>query len=180
MRRVFLNATLYVVVMVAAALLVVAAVRVFGDDEPTPTSLPVKGVVELDQASSAEQQRYSDIIAAATKETTAFINIRYDDTQSAIDAVKAGATGDFRDQYDKSTEALVKLLQQYKSVRSGQVLWTGVVAQDPDSATVILATAGTVENTSTGDKPVAEDYRIQMQLVLEKGRWLTSDLQFVS
>ena len=59
-------------------------------------------------------------------------------------------------------------------------LWTGVVAQDPDSATVILATAGTVENTSTGDKPVAEDYRIQMQLVLEKGRWLTSDLQFVS
>ena len=180
MRRVILNATLYVVVLVAAALLVVAAVRVFQDDEPTPTTLPVRGVVGLDEASNGEQQRYADVLAAATKEATAFINIRYDDTQTAIDAVKAGATGDFRDQYDKSTAALVKLLQQYKSVRTGQVLWSGVVAQDPDSATVILATTGTVENASTGDKPFSENYRIQMQLVLEKGRWLTSDLQFVS
>jgi Mce-associated membrane protein len=44
---------------------------------------------------------------------------------------------------------------------------------------VILATKGTVKNTQTGDDPKAENYRIQMQLVSEKGRWLTSDLQFV-
>jgi len=177
-RRVILNATLYVVVMVAAALLVVLAVRTF-DDDPTPTSLPVKGMVELDEASSGEQQRYADILDSASAEATAFLNIRYDDTQTAIDAVLGGATGDFRDQYEKSTEALVKLLDQYKSVRTGEVLWAGVVAQDPDSATVILATTGTVQNTSTGEEPYSENYRVQMQLVLEKGRWLTSDLQFV-
>ena len=178
MNRVFLNVSLYVVVMVAAALLVVAAVRVL-DDDSGPTSLPVKGVAELDEASATEQQRYADILAAASKEATAFVNIRYDTAQESIDAVMAGATGDFRDQYAQATDALITLLQDNKSIRTGEVIWAGVVAQDPDSATVILATTGTVQNNQTGANPKAENYRIQMDLVAEKGRWLTSDLQFV-
>ena len=94
-------------------------------------------------------------------------------------AVMAGATGDFRDQYSQATEALITLLQDNKSIRTGEVIWAGVVAQDPDSATVILATTGTVQNNQTGANPKAENYRIQIQLAAEKGRWLTSDLQFV-
>ena len=176
--RVRVNALLYVVVMVAAALVVVAAVRALGDD-PAPTSLPVKGVVELDEASGTEQQRYADVLASASKEATAFVNIRYDDAQASIDAVMAGATGDFRDQYATSTDGVIQVLQENKSVMSGEVLWSGVVAQDPDSATVIVATSGTVQNKQTGDKPVARYFRLQLQLVSEKGRWLTSDLQFV-
>ncbi len=178
MNRVVANVALYVVVMVAAALLVVAAVRVL-DDDPGPTSLPVKGVSELDEAPKAEQQRYADVLAAASKEAAAFVNISYETAQDSVDAVLAGATGDFRDQYSKATDALITLLQDNKSVRTGEVIWAGVVAQDPDSATVILATTGTVQNNQTGPSPKAENYRIQMQLVAEKGRWLTSDLQFV-
>ena len=178
MKRVQLNLALYVVVMVAAALLVVAAVRVLADDSG-PTSLPAKGVVELDAASTTEQQRYDDILESASEEATAFLNIRYDTAQESIDAVMAGATGDFRDQYAQATEALITLLQDNKSIRTGEVVWAGVVAQDPDSATVILATTGTVQNNQTGDTPKAENYRVQMQLVSEEGRWLTSDLQFV-
>jgi Mce-associated membrane protein len=176
--RLRLNVLLYVAVMVAAAVLVVAAVRVL-DDAPAPTSLPGKGMVELDEASETEQQRYADIIESASKEATAFVNIRYDDAQASIDAVMAGATGDFRDQYAKSTDGVIQVLEQNKSVMSGEVLWTGVVAQDPDSATVIVATSGTVQNKQTGDKPVARYFRLQLQMVSEKGTWLTSDLQFV-
>ena len=86
MRRSHLNLLLYVVVMVATALLVVAVVKVL-DDDAAPTSLPVKGVVELDEASSTEQQRYTDILESASTEATAFVNIRYDDAQASIDAV---------------------------------------------------------------------------------------------
>jgi Mce-associated membrane protein len=165
--------------MVAAALLVVAAVRVLGDDDPGPTTLPVKGLVDLDEASGTEQQRYTDILGSASTEATAFVNIRYDAAQESIDAVMAGATGDFRDQYAKSTDGVIKVLQDNKSIMTGEVLWTGVVAQDPDSATVIVATSGTVQNKQTGDQPVARYFRLQLQLVSEKGKWLTSDLQFV-
>ena len=44
---------------------------------------------------------------------------------------------------------------------------------------MIVATTGTVQNKQTKDKPVARYFRLQLQLVSEKGRWLTSDLQFV-
>jgi len=176
--RVGVNVLLYVVVMVAAALLVVAGVR-FLDDDPAPTSLPVKGVVELDEAPADEQQRYADILESATTEATAFVNIRYDDAEASIDAVMAGATGEFKDQYAKSTDGVIQVLTENKSIMEGEVLWTGVVAQDPDSATVIVATSGTVQNKQTGDKPVARFFRLQLQLVSEEGRWLTSDLQFV-
>ena len=178
MSRTFVNVLLYVVVMVATAVLVVAGVRVL-DGDPAPTTLPVKGVVALDAASSSEQHRYSDVLDSAAQEATAFVNIRYDDAQASIDAVMAGATGDFRAQYAKSTDGVIQVLTENKSIMSGKVLWTGVVAQDPDSATVIVATSGTVQNKQTGDKPVARFFRLQLQLVSEKGRWLTSDLQFV-
>ena len=146
---------------------------------PGPTNLPVQGIVELDESSSKEQQRYADIMDSATAEATAFVNIRYDDAQASIDKVLAGATGAFRDQYAKSTEGVIQVLTDNKSVMTGKVLWTGVVAQDQDSATVIVATSGTVQNIQTENKPVARNFRLQLQLVSEKGRWLTSDLQFV-
>jgi Mce-associated membrane protein len=172
------NLLLYVVVMAATALLVVAVVRVL-DDDPAPATLPVKGVVELDEAPGAEQERYADILESASTEATAFVNIRYDDAQASIDAVMEGATGAFRDQYAKSTDGVIQVLTENKSIMVGEVLWTGVVAQDPDSATVIVATSGTVQNKQTGDEPVARFFRLQLQLVSEQGRWLTSDLQFV-
>ena len=179
MTRVRLNVLLYVVVLVAAALVVVAAVRFVQHDSTAP-ALPVAGVVELDAAPAKDQQRYADILDAATREATAFVNIRYDDAQASIDAVMAGATGDFRDQYSKSTDSVIKVLQENKSIMSGKVQWCGVVAQDPDSATVIVATSGTVQNKQTQNKPVARYFRLQLQLVTDHGKWLTNDLQFVS
>ena len=62
----------------------------------------------------------------------------------------------------------------------GRVVWTGVVSLDQDSATVLAATTGTVANVSTGNQPVARNFRLQIQLVKVGGRWLTSDLQWVS
>jgi len=177
LRRTHVNLALYVVVMVAAALTVVATVRLVQDD--SSTELPQAGAVQLAESSETVQERYADVIASASQEATAFVNIRYDDAQGSIDKVMAGATGEFRDQYAKSTDSVIEVLEQNKSIMTGKVLWSGVVAQDPDSATVIIATEGTVQNTQTGDEPVARFFRLQLQLVSEKGKWLTSDLQFV-
>lgn len=180
--RVRVNVLLYVVAMAAAALLVVFAVLLWRElsDDGTPEALPQAGVVPLDEAPDEEQERFADVIDSATDEATAFVNIRYDDAQASIDAVMEGATGAFREQYSKSTEDVIKILEDNKSVMEGEVLWTGVVAVDPDSATVVVATTGTVANKQTDNKPVARNFRLQMELVLEEGRWLTRDLQFVS
>ncbi|MGZ5398724.1 MAG: hypothetical protein ACXWXO_14450 [Nocardioides sp.] len=61
----------------------------------------------------------------------------------------------------------------------GEVLQVGVVNADEDGATVIVATSGTVDTRLTGDQPVQRHFRLRLELVLEDGRWLTDDLQFV-
>jgi Mce-associated membrane protein len=131
------------------------------------------------ERAQADQERYGDVLAAATTEAEAFINIRYDDAQDSIDRVAEGATGEFKEQYSRSTEGVLQVLKQEKSVMDGKVLWAGVVDVDQDSATVIAATSGTVANQQTNNQPVARNFRLRLDLVLEDGRWLTNDLQFV-
>ncbi len=83
--------------------------------------------------------------------------------QESIDAVAAGATGDFAKQYDTSTKDVVKILTQAKSVMEGKVLWAGVVDADSDSASVIVATSGTVaehlDRQQAGRPPVPDQGR---------------------
>ena len=124
-------------------------------------------------------ERYGDVQQAAAAEATALLNIDYRDPQKTIDAVKAGATDEFAKEFDSAQGGLVQLTAQAKSVMTGEVLWTGVVDADPDSATVIVATTGTVTNTQTGNAAASRNFRIKVNLVKQDGRWLTSALDFV-
>lgn len=161
------NVVLYVVTLLLAGAVVVGGVvawRQHGDEE----------------RARVEQERYGAVLAAARTEAEAFINIRYDTAQESIDKVAAGATGEFRKQYDSSSGGVIQVLKENRSVMEGEVLWAGVVDVDQDSATVIAATTGTVANKQTGNKPVVRNFRLQLDLSYEGGRWLTRDLQFVS
>ena len=128
---------------------------------------------------AGEQERYGDVLAAARAEVEAFINIDYQQAQESIDAVAAGATGDFAKQYDSSTKSVTEVLRRNKSVMDGKVLWAGVVTVDSDSATVIAATTGTVANVSTGNKPVARYFRLKLDLRRVDADWKTANLEFV-
>lgn len=179
-----MNLALYVLALLTAAACVVvtvAVVRAVRDDGAV--ELPGAGAVQvesLDEAPAEEQERFADVIGSASTVATAFINIRYDDAEASIEAVKAGATGAFRQQYEKSTGGVIEVIKRNKSVMTGEVLWAGVVSADEDSATVIVATTGTVANTQTDGKPLARNFRLQLQLVKEDDTWLTNDLQFVA
>lgn len=178
-----MNLVLYVVALLTAAACVVvsvAVVRTLQDDEVAVPGVGSAQVQQLDESSAEEQQRFGAIIKSATSVATAFVNIRFDDAQASIDQVKAGATGAFREQYEKSTGGVIEVIRRNKSVMTGEVLWAGVVVADDDSATVIVATTGTVANKQTKDKPVARNFRLQLELVKKADAWLTSDLQFVA
>ena len=160
------NIALYVVTVLVACLCVVGGVMAWRTHESR-------------ERAQAEQERYGEVLEAASDEAEAFINIRYDDAQASVDKVAEGATGEFKKQYSSSTEGVLQVLKQEKSVMEGEVLWAGVVDVDQDSATVIAATSGTVANRQTQNQPVARNFRLRLDLVREDGRWLTNDLQFV-
>ena len=126
----------------------------------------------------AEQDRYDAVLKAATLETIAFTTLDYRDLDPSIERVLDGATGDFEKQFSASRDQLEQLSTQNKSVSEGRVLEAGVVSMDEDSARVIVVADSTVTNVNAPD-PQPRHYRLQLDLVLQDGRWLTSDLQFV-
>ena len=59
---------------------------------------------------------------------------RLERARPVLDALAAkvfhvGATGDFKEQYSSSTEGVLQVLKQEKSVMEGEVLWAGVVGR---------------------------------------------------
>ncbi len=129
-------------------------------------------------ASAEEQERWAAIIDAATGMATAFLNVDYRSLDETKEAVLARATGAFEQQYQKSFDGLMTLTQRAESVQTGEVVWAGISSADQDSATVFLATDGDVVN-NTVDAPQGRLYRLQIELVLEDGEWLTRDLRFL-
>jgi Mce-associated membrane protein len=162
----FRNRVLYLIALLLACTCVAGGVLVFRESGERADT-------------KAEQERYGDVLSSARTETEAFINIDYRSAQESIDAVAAGATGEFKDQYTQSVDSVIEGLEQNESVMDGKVVWAGVVNLDQDSARVIAATTGTVANTTTDNKPVQRNFRLQLDLALVKGEWLTSNLEFV-
>lgn len=120
-----------------------------------------------------------EILDAAGDMVTSFVNFDYRDPDATFEAVLAGSTGTFAEQYRAGTADLKRLGSEAKSTMTAEVEAAGLVSSDDDSATVILATRGQVTNEQTGFEPEARNYRIQVELVLTDGQWLTSDLQYV-
>lgn len=126
----------------------------------------------------AEDERRRAVLRAATAEVVAFTTLDYRDLEPSIERVLDGATGEFEEQFESSRAQLEQLSRDNESVSEGRVLEAGVVSMDEDSATVVVVADSQVTNKST-DEPQPRHYRLQLDLVLEGDRWLTSDLQFV-
>lgn len=164
--RRMLNSVFFLVVVVLLSLGAVGAVLVWQTQQ--------------ERAEARDQQeRYGDVLAAASAQAEAFVNIDYRSAEESFAEVADGATGNFKDQYDTSQESVTQVLVDNESVMTGDVLWAGVSALDRDSATVLVATSGTVSNTETKNQPVARNFRLQLELERVGDRWLTADLVFV-
>jgi hypothetical protein len=205
--RVGLNLTLYVVALLSLGVAVVSGVvvvhqhRVDGGDvsggwwdrlgsvvadrrsdvPPSRAGEPVgDALVEaVPEAAQEYRTRTAALIDAATVMATAFFTISYEDPEATFETVRGLATGRFLDRYDRSTERLRAELERARSVITGEVEWTGVVASDDHAGTVLVAASALVQDKATGDDELLRRHRIKVDLSLEDGRWLVRDLEFV-
>lgn len=130
----------------------------------------------VDEALTARQQ---EVAAAARTEAVAFLTVDHEDMDPLIDAVLAGATGVFKEQYESQRERLEREAIRTEATSTAEVVALGVGDHDEDSATVLVAANSTVTNTSTGSEGQVRYYRLRLELVREDDRWLASDVQFV-
>jgi Mce-associated membrane protein len=141
------------------------------------TALSVWLGVRLADRHTADERR-QDILAAARQSALNFTSLDYRHYDRDSGNVLKGATGAFKKEFAAQTEELTKLVAQNKSVSEGQVLEAGIVRSDTRSARVLVVADSKVTNTAAPEGQT-RTYRLQLDLVREQGRWLTSDVEFV-
>lgn len=161
-----LNVVLAILAMIAVATLVVLRTQ---GSEALPGSTPTERVEETER----------EVRAAATAEVTAFLEVDHQSVDEQAEAVLAGATGDFKKQYAEQLDQLRESAEQQQSVAEAEILEVGISDLTETRSSVFVAVNTEVTSKDTKGKPRTVPWRIQMTLVHEDGRWLTSDLQFV-
>lgn len=126
----------------------------------------------------AAEERRAAILHAARQQALDFTTLDYRHFDRDAGRVLDGATGNFRNQFQRSLEQLSELVQENKATSKGEVLSAGIVSADADSARVIVVADSEVTNAST-EGPRPRHYRLQVDMVHKDGRWLASDIRFV-
>lgn len=125
-----------------------------------------------------EGERDQRILAAARQSAVNFTSLDYRHYERDSRNVLQGATGDFKKQFAAQTRELTRLVADNESVSQGQVLEAGIVRADDDSARVLVVADSEVTNVNS-PRGQARTYRLQLDLLREDGRWLTSGVEFV-
>jgi len=156
--------------MVLALLLVVTTALLF-----------TKGAAAAPGDSKAEalSKQYEDVTKAARAETLAFLTVDYKNMDPLIAKVLAGATGPFKEQYERAKVPLKATAQQGRSVATGKVKEVGIGDIDGDTAVVFVAADGSVKNKNSKGKAQPRAYRFKLTMVHKGDKWLTSDLQIL-
>ena len=136
----------------------------------------VRSAPAVDEELTADQR---EVAAAARTEALAFLTVDHRDIDPLVDAVLAGATGEFKEQYADQRARLVREAKRTGAISTGEIVALGVGDMDADSATVLVAANSDVSNRRTGDEPQTRYYRLRLDLVRVGDRWLTSNVQFV-
>ncbi|MET0838940.1 MAG: hypothetical protein ABWY19_09190 [Marmoricola sp.] len=160
-----------IALILLALLLVVASVLLF-----------TRGASATPGESRAEElsRQYDEVTEAAREETLAFLTVDYQNMDPLIEKVLAGATGNFKDQYERAKVTLKSTAQTGQSVATGDVKSIGIGDIDDDTAVVFVAADGSVTNKTTKGKAQPRTYRFRLTMVREKDKWLTSDLQILN
>lgn len=117
---------------------------------------------------------------AATLQTLNWASVDYRDVDSFVAKVRAGATGDFAQQFDESEDALRELIESNESVQVPTIPngGAGLLERRDDQARVLIVMDAQVTNTSA-ETPQPRQYRLQVTVSKVDGRWLTSQLEFI-
>jgi Mce-associated membrane protein len=129
-------------------------------------------------AADEREQRRTEVLQAARQAAVNFTTLDYRRLDRDLGRVLAGATGEFRSQFEAGTKDLSELVTANQAVSNGEVLEAGVVSDDADSARVLVVADSTVTNAAESE-PQKRHYRLQLDLVRDGERWLVSDLKFI-
>lgn len=134
-------------------------------------------VVALHRQSEVQDQR-DGAMKAARQLALDFTTYDHKTWDADAKRVLDDSTGQFKAEFEAGANAVKAEVLTNKATSKGDVKEAAVVSNDKDSAQVLVIVNAVVTNTASTDG-VERRYRIKLDMVREKDRWLTADLQVV-
>lgn len=141
----------------------------------------VTGAVYFDRHTEAvsDTDRNTEIVETAQQVVKNMVTLRHDTADADVRRIEDSTTGDFQKQFTDATGSFATVLTQGEVDSTGEATDAALVSADDNTATVIAAVTSTVKNT---EAPEGQQRVYRMKLTMEniKGRWLASNVEFVS
>jgi Mce-associated membrane protein len=134
--------------------------------------------------------QYDAVTRATTAEINAFLTVDYKSMDPLVAKVLAGATGEFKTQYDRSKVSLIAAAQSTRTHRSGTVRAVGISDISSTSAVVFVAADSVVSNRTTTKAEATKScphagaicsyHRFKVKMTSTSQGWKMSKLDSVS
>ena len=122
---------------------------------------------------AAVDRAASEALETARNYAVTLTSIQAGDIDRNFSDVLAGATGEFRDMYSRSSSQLKQMLVDNNASSTGTVVDAAVRSATADEAVVLLFVDQTITNTATPE-PRVDRSRVVMTLDNVDGGWLVS------
>lgn len=101
-----------------------------------------------------------------------------DTAQDDVDRILAGASGEFRSEFDGREDPFVSIVKEAGVTTVGKIVETGIESDNGDTATVLVAARADV-STPDGSQNGTRDFRMRVTVTDENGTLTASKVEFV-
>ena len=126
----------------------------------------------------ADQQRRAEFEAAARQGVVTLMSLDYKKAKEDVQRIIDSSTGQFKKDFQNTSEDFVKVAVESKAVTETNVTATAVESMTADTATVLVAASSRVTNAA-GAKQEPRAWRLSVNLARDGGQLKLAKVEFV-
>ena len=130
------------------------------------------------RATSADDARAERFVQTARQTVLNLTTIHPDSAQEDVDRLLAGASGDFKAEFEGREGPFVDVVKQARVDSNGEIIEAGIENSSDDRADVLVAARAMVQN-SDAQEPQPRDFRLRVTVVDDGDAMTASRVEFV-
>lgn len=134
-------------------------------------------LIQRNHAAQRDEQRNA-FVQTARQTVLNLTTIKPDTAKEDVDRILAGASGEFKSEFDGREDPFVGVVKQAGVTTVGKILESGFESQDGNTATVLVAARADV-STPDGTQNGPRDFRMRVTVTDDGGTMTASKVEFV-
>ncbi|AYJ51618.1 hypothetical protein D8W71_07610 [Rhodococcus sp. P1Y] len=130
------------------------------------------------RGASADDARAERFVQTARQTVLNLTTIHPDSAQADVDRLLAGASGDFKAEFEGREGPFVEVVQQARVDSNGEIVEAGIESSGDDYAEVLVAARAMVQNSDV-EEAQPRDFRLRVRIADDDGVMTASRVEFV-